>query len=231
MLFPHLKIKLTILSFLYVFLLGNDKIQKLGDWNFDYYTKNSDKRWLIVLYMERCGHCITLHRDVLDTLEWDLSKASVGTVNCGEFRSTCQYRFGIQYIPVMYVIENNLIYDYPFDTNSKENVLKFLTMPLDIANGRPVPAAESLYTTLTRDTIAFIDKIHPKVQQKLEGVVEWNSTNYTLGLLIGIILLGIIMLFMILKVLCNCCCRNKKTSSIDINQSIKKEPENIKKNN
>ena len=212
-------LKLFLFSILSALLLANQNIKYLGDWDFDYHTKNSEKRWLVYFYADFCGHCRHFQQDIMDKLEWNFNNANIGKVNCGEFRSTCLHRFAVDYIPRLYIIENNTLYDFPFSSLSKENVLESLTIDLDPAKGRPVPQAESIFTTLNRDFHATLEKIHSKIDhflhEKFEGKTEWYNINYTLGVLAGISFIGTIILLLILRSLCRCfcslCCRRKTT--------------------
>jgi len=214
-----LTLKLFIFSVLTVIILANQNIKYLGDWDFDYHTRNSEKRWLVYFYADFCGHCRHFQQDVMDKLELDYSNANIGKVNCGEFRSTCLHRFAVDYIPRLYLIENNTLYDFPFSSLSRENVLESLTMALDPTRGRPVPKAESIFTTLNRDFQTTLEKIHSKVDrflhEKFEGKTEWYNINYTLGILAGLSFIGSILLILIFRMICRClcglCCRRKTT--------------------
>jgi hypothetical protein len=178
--------------------------------------------------MDYCGHCRNFQRDVMDTLEWDEGKVQIGKIRCGEFRSTCLHRFGVQHIPQLYLIDNNTLYDFPFQNLNKENVLEALTISLDPSKGRPVPPAESLLTTVTRDSWEIAEKIHFKlenyVKNKFDGAYEWNNIRYTLGLLSAAFLLGFLLIYLILRSLCRCCCGRKNNVGVaHVDSSEKKE--------
>ena len=218
------KLKFLILAIFLVLITANNKIKYLGDWDFDYYTKNSDRRWLILFYMDSCGYCRNV-KAVFDTLDWDESTGYIAKLNCGEFRSTCT-RFNINSIPQVYLIENNILYDYPQKTFSHETILKALTEPLDQASGRAVPPPESFYTTFSRDFRAFIEVLHrridPFIKANLNGFMNWHDVSYTIGLLGFVCFVSLMIVGFILKKLCNCCCgKRKKVRNLSLDPILK----------
>ena len=204
-----LKKKLLFLCLLFIFSSANDKVKIITDSNIDELMTNSDRRLIIIFYVDNCEECDQPHNDVLNGLEWDESKAYIGKINCADFRQTCLKRFDIKYVPLVIIIENNTLYDSSFgDDFTKQNVLNAVTMPIT-SSGKKIPSPETFLKIIKRDAKLILEIIHDILETQLEGHIDWSNYNNTIAL-IGILSMTISIIFsLIVTKSCQYCCERR----------------------
>ena len=205
------------------------KIHELTDSNFDILVDNGTKNpWLIIFFVNTCPHCIKaksvlqqISKNPTEILE---SNTKLGIIDCDINIFSC-YRFKISRIPYIIMLDSNNMYEFQ-DFVTEEILITFIKLKKDYDNGLLIPNVLSYFDFLIKlleEVTTFLNsQIEKYLQENYEIKIEWKN-EYTLSILVMVILTILVVEYIIIKLLCR-----KKNIKKDL---VKDEKNKIGSNN
>ena len=142
---------------------GQEEIIELNDSNFDSIIQNgNNNRWLIFFYLETCYHCHRA-RGVLNRLFDDKGYKNKKNIKFAsieiETNSETTFRFGINKVPFIILVENNTMYELDTYINEKTLITFIETNFTNVTSDlKPFPRKKILkyYYKLFQDSLSLV---------------------------------------------------------------------------